>query len=227
MKRLMPFAIILGVLALAVGAFLYKNSAPETPNPNTNQAVLGGKGNKGEPGADPPHMRNNSDRKIVVEEFGDFQCPRCSVVYGELKKVENEFGDKITVIFRQMPLTSIHKFAYDAARAAEAAGMQGKFWEMHDMLYEKQKDWSILPDARPEFSRYAQQLGLEVARFQNDMTSPMVNSRVALDVRRAESLRVSGTPTIYVNGKMVNVNDMTAEGLRKYINEAINQAGNK
>lgn len=229
MKRLMPFAIILGVLAVAVGAFLYMSSSP-TSNPNGNKNALGNvtpNARKGEPGADPPHMRNNSDKRIVVEEFGDFQCPRCAVVYGELKKAENEFGDKITVIFRQMPLR-MHNFAYDAARASEAAGIQGKFWEMHDMLYEKQKDWSVLPDAKQEFYKYAQQLGLEVGRFQNDMAnSPIVNSRVALDLRRAESLGVSGTPTIYVNGRMVRVEEMTAEGLRKYINEAISQAGNK
>jgi protein-disulfide isomerase len=221
MKNFMPFIIIAGVLVLAfaVGMYLYNSSSPtNTSNNNSNRPAR-----KAEPGANPSHYRNNSDMKVVVEEFGDFQCPRCAVIYGEVKKIENEFGDKITVIFRQMPLTSIHKFAYDAARASEAAGFQGKFWEMHDILYEKQKDWSVLPDARVEFVKYAQQLGLDVGRFQSDMTSQMVNSRVALDVRRGESMGVTGTPTIFVNGKMVGANEMEAAGLRKYITEALAQ----
>lgn len=222
MKSLMPFAIIAGVLvmAFAVGTYLYNSSSPaNTNNSNNNKPNP----RKAEPGANPPHYRNNSDMKVVVEEFGDFQCPRCGVIYGEVKKIENEFGDKITVIFRQLPLTQIHKFAYDAARASEAAGLQGRFWEMHDILYEKQKDWSVAPDARVEFVKYAQQLDLDVGRFQSDMTSPMVNSRVALDVRRAESMGVRGTPTIFVNGKMVGEKEMEAEGLRRYINEALAQ----
>jgi protein-disulfide isomerase len=221
MKNFMPFIIIAGVLVLAfaVGMYLYNSSSPTNTSSNNNNRPA----RKAEPGANPPHYRNNSDMKVVVEEFGDFQCPRCAVIYGEVKKIENEFGDKITVIFRQMPLTSIHKFAYDAARASEAAGFQGKFWEMHDILYEKQKDWSVLPDARVEFVKYAQQLGLDVGRFQSDMTSQMVNSRVALDVRRGESMGVTGTPTIFVNGKMVGANEMEAAGLRKYITEALAQ----
>lgn len=221
MKQLMPFAIIAGVLVIAFAAATYLyNSSPTTTDGNKPTP------RKPEPGANPPHIRNSSEMKVVIEEFGDFQCPVCAVVYGEMKKVEDEYGDKITVIFRQMPL-NMHKFAYDAARASEAAAMQGKFWQMHDMLYEKQKEWSFVQDARAEFSKYAQQLGMDVGRFQSDMISPMVNSRVALDVRRAESLGVSGTPTIYVNGKLVNSRTMDAEGLRKYINEALNQVGNK
>lgn len=219
MKQLMPFAIIAGVLVLAfaVATYLYNSTPTTLPGNNINSKD---KIRVGSPGADPPRIRNSAEMKVVVEEFGDFQCPICAVVYGEVKKTEKEYGDKITVIFRQMPLP-MHKFAFDAARASEAAGMQGRFWEMHDILYEKQKEWSVVPDARVEFTKYAQQLGLDVGRFQSDMVSPMVNSRVQLDVSRGQSLGVSGTPTIFVNGKQVNVNDMNAEGLRKYINEAL------
>ena len=231
--------LLIGAISLPIFVSIYLSSSssvqssnkglPTTstePSSNSNRSTSNSNNNSsthGEPGANPPHYLGSPDMKVVVEVFGDFQCPRCGVLYGDMKKVEKDYGNKITIVYRQYPLAQIHQFAYDAACASEAAGMQGKFWEMHDMLYEKQKDWSSATDARSEFFKYAQQLGLNVTRFQSDMTSAMVNSRIALDVRRGESMGVSGTPTIYVNGKMVSVSDMDAEHLHRYIDAALGQ----
>ncbi len=219
---ILPILIIGCVLAGAIGVgiyFYYSPTTTEVPTPNSNKRPP----RNAMPGANPPHIRNNYGSKIIVEEFADFECPICATVYGEMKKVENEFGDKIGVVFRQMPLTSIHRNALNASLASEAAGKQGRFWEMHDILYEKQKEWNVFPDARDQFARYAQSLGLNVAQFQNDMVSLPLKSRVDLDIQRATSMGITGTPTIFINGKQVPVNDMNAEGLRKHINQAMSE----
>lgn len=221
MKNSLPFIIIAAVLvgAFAVGMYFY-NSSGTIRQPGANK--INTPPRKPEPGANPPRMRGNQNAKVMIEEFGDFECPPCGVLYPELKKLEAEYGDKLAVVFRNNPL-QMHPHAYDAARAAEAAGLQGRFFEMHDLLYENQKKWSVAPDARAEFINYARDLGLNVDQFQNDMVGLSVNSRVALDLRRGESLGVTGTPTLFLNGRRLDATEMDANGLRKAINDAYNQ----
>src|SRR5215471_7483185 len=138
MKRLIPFAIILIVLIVAAtaGWVFLRSSRNQTnsyePPPDLTKEVKG---------AEPPHVRGNPNAPVTLEEFGDFQCPSCGSYYPELKKIEAEFGDKLKVIFRELPLLPMHEHALLAAQAAEAAGLQGKFWEMHDKLYENQAKW--------------------------------------------------------------------------------------
>ncbi len=116
-------------------------------------------------------------------------------------------------VFRHFPLSS-HKHAFTAAHAAEAAGLQGKFWEMHDMIYQNQMSWSPVDDARPIFLQYARALNLDLERFTRDMESPEVAARVRADSQRGSSLRVEGTPTIFINGRQLRPEAMTQEGLR-------------
>src|SRR5258706_15598596 len=129
MKRFLPLAIIIIVLVVASVAGLVllrssrekQNSPPPPPDP------------AGEPrGAEPPHVRGNPNAPVTLEEFGDFQCPTCGTYYVEVKKIENEFGDKLKVIFREYPLLPMHEHALMAAKAGEAAGHQRKFWKRHD-----------------------------------------------------------------------------------------------
>lgn len=235
MKRYLPFIIIVVVLLVAFGAvmFLLRSSqtAPETASRSAQAAA--NSANAGQPagaastpmpdgppgpGASPTHLRGEATAPVLLEEFGDFQCPPCGLLYPELKKIEGEYGTRVRVIFREFPLAKIHKNALDAARAAEAAGFQGRFWEMHDMLYEKQGEWSVMPDARPIFQEFARVLKLDVARFQSDMDSLQVNSRISADMARGESLGVKGTPTIFINGRDVPAASLTADGLRSIIN---------
>jgi protein-disulfide isomerase len=156
----------------------------------------------------------------MLEEYGDFQCPPCGALYPLMKKLEGEYGSRLRVVFREFPLAKIHKNALDAARAAEAAGLQGRFWEMHDMLYEKQGNWNVMPDARPVFQEFARELKLDVARFNSDMDSLQVNSRITADMARGDSLGVKGTPTIFINGHEVVPDNVTPEGLHAAINAA-------
>jgi protein-disulfide isomerase len=221
MKRNLPLLIIAAVLvgAFGVGVLMYKAMKPapeQQPTPATNAAALG---------ADPPHLRGVPSAPVLLEEYGDFECPPCGGLYPILKEIEKEYGDRLRVVFRQYPLSQIHKHAYDGARAAEAAGMQGKFWEMHDMLYEKQAEWTLAPDTRAVFMNYARALNLNEDSFARDMVGEMASARVALDMKRGKSVGVIGTPTVFVNSRQLKAEEMTQDGIHKAIAAALNEKG--
>lgn len=172
-----------------------------------------------EPGAEPPHAHGNADAPVTLEEFGDFECPPCGMLHPILKSLEAELGPtKLRVIFREFPLVPTHAHALAAARAAEAAGLQGKFWEMHDMIYDHQKDWHESFDVRPIFEAYAKQIGLNVDQFRRDITSEAVERRIFLDGKRAHSLGVTGTPTVFINGREIPFESLEPDKLKALIN---------
>jgi protein-disulfide isomerase len=155
---------------------------------------------------------------VVLEEYGDYQCPPCGMLHPVLKQIEHEYGDQLRVVFRHYPLTKIHKHAMLAAQAAEAARNQGKFSQMHDRLYGTQNAWKDLADGRPTFIGYARELGLNVERFSRDMDSPEVQQRIASDMQRGSGVGVSGTPTVFIEGQMLRHEATTPDGLRQGIN---------
>ena len=225
MKRLLPFAIIIIVLGagLAVGLYLKRTtqeSAKAIPPP---AGTPGAAPVAAVPGAEPAHARGPANAPVTLEEFADFQCSACGGVYPSLKTIEGEFGDRLRVIFREFPLTPPHEHAVKAAHAAEAAALQGRFWEMHDMLYQNQKTWSEAFDVRPVFEDYARKIGLDVERFKNDQSSEIVETRIFMDGRRGHSLGVTGTPTIFLNGTELPWEQVrTVDGLRAAVNKALN-----
>ena len=220
MKRFLPFVIIAVALigALVVVLILVRssqrsgNSNNPTPDPSTSA------------GAEPPHIRGNPNAKVTLEEFADFQCPSCGLYHPELKKIEAEFGDRLRVIFRERPLVPPHDHALIAAQAAEAAGLQNRFWEMHDKLYENQKEWSEARDIMPMFVDYAKQIGLDTDRFLRDLNGEVVAARIFQDGKRAHSLSINATPTFFVNGKEAIGDQWKPEGLRAMINQALSEA---
>ncbi len=222
-KRFLPFLIIVAVLiaAVVVVRALWKSSQ-STPSTNTST-------NTGAepPGAEPPRIRGNPNAPVTVEEFADFQCPSCGAYYPELKKIEAEFGDRLRVIFRERPLVPPHEHALIAAQAAEAAGVQGRFWEMHDKLYENQKTWSEAKDVVPLFVDYAKQIGLDPDRFMRDLNGEVVAARLFQDGKRAHALGINATPTFFVNGKEAKDQSWNPEGLRAMINQALSGANPK
>lgn len=139
--------------------------------------------------------------KVQVVEFGDYQCPACGQAYPITKQILSEYGDKITFVFRNFPLPQLHPNAEAGAEAAEAANAQGKFWEMHDMLYENQDSWSDVSDPTDIFVSYASTLGLDTAKFKKDITSKAYDKYIQSDVSDGYSLGITGTPTFYINGK--------------------------
>ena len=154
-------------------------------------------------GASPPWSTGNSNAAVVVEVFNDYQCPPCGMFNEELKKVQTLYGDQVKIVFRNFPITQTHQNALAAARIAEAAGMQGKFVEMINLLYDQRHNWSESESANKLFSSYAQTLGLDVDKLERDAASEEVSMRIQLDVERAQSLNVKGTPTVFLNGERV------------------------
>jgi protein-disulfide isomerase len=222
MKRFLPFVIIVIVLiaALGVGWVLLRssqqsrNSSIPTPDPATEVQ-----------GAEPPHVRGNPNAQVTLEEFGDFECGACGSYHPELKKIETEYGDRLKVVFRELPLVTMHQHALLAAQAAEAAGLQGKFWEMHDKLYENQATWTQAKDLVPVFVDYAKQIGLNPDQFMKDLNGEKVAARIFQDGKRAHSFGLKGTPTFFVNGREAKGDDWKPEGLRKMIDDALRAAG--
>jgi NhaA family Na+:H+ antiporter len=221
MKRSLPLLIIAAVLVAAVALtwVLLRSSRPDQSSTNSS-------GSDGPSGAAPPHIRGNANAKVTLEEFGDFECPVCGTYSVELKKIESEFGDRLSVIFREYPLyPTPHKHALIAAQAAEAAGLQGRFWEMHDKLYENQKAWSEATDVMPLFIDYARQIGLDTDRFGRELNGEIVAGRITQDGIRAHARGVIGTPSFFVNGKALDAASFSPDGLRAMINAALREAG--
>jgi protein-disulfide isomerase len=149
------------------------------------------------------HTKGSTENKILLIEYGDYQCPSCGGAHPNIATLMDEYGDDITFIFRNFPLTSIHPNARTAAAVAEAAGVQGKFWEMHDMLYENQNDWS---NANTEqrvtiFNQYADTLELNKDQFTQDLTSSNVTSKVNFDMDLGKMVNVQATPSFFLNGE--------------------------
>jgi protein-disulfide isomerase len=223
MKRLLPFVIIAIVLGAGIltARYLQRNSSLELPKPSpvAGASPVTTVTNDAEAGAEPAHALGDVTAPVTLEEFGDFECPPCGVLHPILKNVESEFGPKkVRIIFREFPLVPNHVHALAAARAAEAAGLQGRFWEMHDMIYEHQKDWHEAFDVRPIFEGYAKNIGLNVEQFTRDNTSEIVERRIFLDGKRGHSLGVQGTPTVFLNSKEVPFPSLAPDKLKELIN---------
>lgn len=159
------------------------------------------------------HKKGNPDNKIVLIEYGDYQCPSCGAAYPHLNTLLGEYDKDITFVFRNFPLTSIHPNALVAAATAEAAGLQGKFWEMHDKLYENKDDWSNANTSQRTtiFNGYASALGLDSAKFTQDLTNASVKQKINFDIALGKSVGTSATPTFYLNGEKLD--DEAANGI--------------
>ena len=171
--------------------------------------------------------------KVVLIEYGDFQCPGCGGAFPQLKSLKEAYSDKIAFIFRNFPLTAIHPNALAAATAAEAAGLQGKFWEMHDKLYETQTAWSSIdPNKRSDvFIGYAEDIGLDTEKFKSDLSDPKIAAKISRDRAIGNKLGVSSTPTLYLGNEKLSdaeVSDLiqgTGEKLRDKIDAKLKAAG--
>jgi protein-disulfide isomerase len=216
MKRYLPFVIVV-VVALATlgsGAMLYRVKHEQLQAlPQTNAV-------SGSSGSESMHIRGNPDAPVTLEEFGDFQCPPCGSFAKFTEELLKEYDSRVRIVFRHFPL-SAHEHAREASLAAEAAGLQGHFWEMYDVLYREQAAWAKAPNARELFESYAGTIGLNVDQFKKDMDGEQAKERVESDQARGQSLGINLTPTIYINGQPVDAKDKNPEGVRAEINAAL------
>lgn len=158
-----------------------------------------------------------ADTVVTLEEFGDYQCPPCSQLHPTLKKLKQQYGANLNFIFRNLPLTKIHPNALAAAQAAEAARVQNRFWEMHDLLYENQALWNDDINPRSIFIKFAADLGLNTAQFTRDLDDKQIQMRIEGDEDAAAKQGIDGTPTILINGRQLRAEMTTPDGVRKGI----------
>jgi len=159
------------------------------------------------------HVEGKADSKVLLVEYGDFQCPSCGSAYPNVKTLMEEYGDRIALVFRNFPLTSIHPNAKAAAAAAESAGLQGKFWEMHDLLYQNQSAWETLDTSKrtDAFVSFASQLQLDTAKFTTDLSNADVNKKISFDMALGKENSASATPTFFLDGQKLD--EKTAGGI--------------
>lgn len=152
------------------------------------------------------HVDGNTSSKVTMIEYGDFQCPYCGQAYPGMKQVVTDYKNKITFIFRNFPLTSMHPNALAAATAAEAAGLQGKYWEMFNKLYENQSGWSNLTTNQrtSTFTGYAKLIGIDESKFKANLEEKSVATKIGFDQALGKKINVTGTPSIYINGKKIS-----------------------
>ena len=206
--------IVITLLVLVGLYFLFSSGAPNI-EPKLEAGILHPLDN----------VKGNREAKVVLMEYSDFECPACRSYYLVVRQIMEEYGDRVAFVYRHFPLTGIHANAEFAARAAEAAGKQGKFWEMHDLLFEKQSEWSKSAKAPEMFESYAKLLDLNVEQFVIDWKSKEVKNFVS--AQRVHSLKsgLQGTPTFFINGKQIQ-NPDSVEQFRKIISEAISNTSN-
>lgn len=149
-------------------------------------------------------VKGNPEAQITIVEYADYQCLACASYQPLVKRIVEEYSDNLKVVYRHFPLGTIHSTAFNAAKASEAAGNQDKFWEMHDMLFAKQEEWSDEKNAKDNFFGYAENLGLDIEKFKSDFESDEVKERVEKDLFDGQRLGVSATPTFYMNGEKLN-----------------------
>jgi len=215
MKRYLPFVIVFGValVTLGSGTMLYRAKLPQVKNIPDSQSVATQKDASA-------HVRGKPDAPVTLEEFGDFQCPPCGQFAGFAEELLKEYDSRLRVVFRNFPLPG-HEHAREAALAAEAAGFQGKFWEMHDTLYREQTSWSKAPNTRELFESYALTLGLNMEQFKKDMDSDKAKERVDSDHALGDSLGIKVTPTLFINKRAMEPQEKNPEGVRGAINAAL------
>jgi protein-disulfide isomerase len=183
--------IIVGIITIALiaGSVWYSNVASE----RNNEGVVTGT----------QHLKGNPEAAVTLVEYSDFQCPACAAFQPVINDLMTTYGDRVRFEYKHFPLSAIHPYAEQAARAAEAAGQQGKFFEYHDALFENQATWSRSPNPSAFFLTYAEELGLDMDTFARQMRSTALRDEVRKDAAEARQLGISGTPTFFLNGNLM------------------------
>ena len=174
------------------------------------------------------HVRGKADSKVILVEYADYQCPGCGTIYPLVKSIAEQYKDQIQYVFRNYPITDAHPNAKAAAGSAEAAGLQGKYWEMHDKIYETQADWSNLSitERGKFFEGLATEIGLDVNKFNTDLSSSAITEKINFDTALAKKAGVEATPTFYLNGKQLESADYGTEAkFKAAIDAALTKAG--
>jgi len=213
-KRFM--ALIVVVILVFVAIFAFGNK----PGANSSTGT----------GTPSQHVEGLGQDHVTLVEYGDYECPYCGEYFPIVKQVVAQYYNQITFQFRNFPLTSLHPNAFAGARAAEAAALQGKFWQMHDLLYEQNEiyyesnetttNWVGASNPQTYFDQYAAQLGLNITKFNQDYSSNQVDQTINADMAAGNKLGIDATPTFFLDGKQISVGESASE-FESLINAAI------
>lgn len=219
--------IIFIVLCLAIFGVLILNKKSDTVDVDVldPQKIIT---NPKDKNAIADHVFGASSQKVILLEYGDFQCPGCAAAFPKLKAIKEHYKDQLTFVFRNFPLTAIHPNALVAASAAESAGLQGKFWEYHDKLYQTQTEWSGLDaESRTKiFLGYAKELGLDENEFKKQLDNRWVKTKIKTDQALGKKQNVQATPTVILDGKTLPTTQLnTQKTLENVVREAIKNSG--
>lgn len=198
--------VILGVVILLGGSVVYSQYAAK----QADEGVV-----------IEPHIKGNPEASVTLVEYSDFQCPACGQFYPYVKQLLADYPDSIRFEYRHFPLINVHPQAVPGARAAEAAAQQGKFWEMHDKLFENQTVWSKAANPNAYFYQYAEEIGLDVEKFKRQMGSAMIQAAVDSSFADARERGFTGTPTFLLNDEVMTFT--TFDEFRAAIEAAIKE----
>lgn len=214
-KNAVSFIVVIASLALL---FILVKFGASKPSNNSGE-VKGSNDSNYNLGLNPQdNFAGNPNATVILIEYSDFQCPACAYFHAVFNQLRTTYPDSVVFIYRHFPLPQ-HNNAKAAAYAAEAAAKQGKFWEMHNLIFESQPNWSEKNTAESIFESYAKQLGLDMERYKFDVKDPQIAQKVAQQLASGEDLNVTGTPTFYLNGKQIQGTDL--DGFKKLIDEQL------
>ena len=214
-NKIILWAIITVAVIGSIFGIIKLASKSQTPDSN-NLAITVSAVNDNE------NIKGDKEAATTLIEYSDFQCPACGSYYPIVKKVTEDLGAKVRFAYRHFPLPQ-HKNAKLAATVAEAAGKQGKFWEMHDLIFQNQSDWSEEKNVAILFAKYAQDIGLDLARFQTDIASDDIKAKIENDYKSGVKAGVNSTPSFFLNGKKMD-NPRNYDEFKNSIEQALGQS---
>ncbi len=216
MNKIVYWLVIAGfaIAGVVIGVKSLNNSRPQNNSSYSQAAAI----------SPNDWIKGKKEAKNTLIEYSDFQCPACGLYYPLLKQLSREFGENMMFVYRHFPLQQ-HKNAKPAAYASEAAGKQDKFWEMHDLIFENQDEWSAKSDdkAKEIFIKYAGSLNLNIEKFKNDLNLEEINKKVESDFQSGLKLKVNATPTFFLNGEKLQ-NPRSYDELKNIIQQTIQTA---
>jgi protein-disulfide isomerase len=204
------FVIVLVIIFLGFLGIFFTTGHKKAAAPSANSSAQTTK-----------HLLGSGKKGVTLIEYGDYQCPACGAYYPLVKSLADKYKDDIYLQFSNFPLQTIHQNAFAGARAAEAADKQGKFWEMHNLLYEQQTTWSAGNNPQVYFDQYAQQLGLNITQFDQDFASSAVNDLINADIKAGQAIGADSTPTFVLDGKKIDNNPQSQDAFNKLIEKEI------
>jgi len=214
-NKIILWAIITVAVIGSIFGIIKLASKSQTPDSN-NLAITVSAVNDNE------NIKGDKEAATTLIEYSDFQCPACGSYYPIVKKVTEDLGAKVRFAYRHFPLPQ-HKNAKLAATVAEAAGKQGKFWEMHDLIFQNQSDWSEEKNVAILFAKYAQDIGLDLARFQTDIASDDIKAKIENDYKSGVKAGVNSTPSFFLNGKKMD-NPRNYDEFKNAIEQTLGQS---